>query len=137
MTATVPLTLLESRAVEVADSAALVCPEVVLGIDGSLSDPGRDRPFDELLQWIQAHLHTPITATELSRRSAYSLRNLQHLFQRRFGCSPMQWVKRQRLEAVHRDLQRAQPRETVAVIARRHFGIPPSVLLRRSRIDAD
>jgi AraC-like DNA-binding protein len=131
--------------------AALVCPDVVRGIDASVSDPRPDRPFDELLEWIQAHLHTPITATELSRRSAYSLRNLQYLFQRRFGCSPMQWVKRQRLEAVHRDLQRAQPGETVAVIAHRHgfgqlssfsasfhrhYGIPPSVLLRRSRIDS-
>ncbi len=132
--------------------AALVCPEAVRGIDGSLADPHRDRPFDELLQWIQAHLHTPITATELSRRSAYSRRNLQYLFQRRFGCSPMQWVKRQRLEAVHRDLQRAQPGETVAVIARRHgflqlssfaasfqrrYGIAPSVVLRRSRTGPD
>jgi AraC-like DNA-binding protein len=132
--------------------AAMVCPEAVRGIDASRCDPHRDRPFDELLQWIQAHLHTPITATELSRRSAYSRRNLQYLFQRRFGCSPMQWVKRQRLEAVHRDLQRAQPGETVAVIARRHgflqlssfaasfqcrYGVAPSVLLRRSLIGAD
>jgi AraC-like DNA-binding protein len=123
---------------------------VVLGIDGCLCDPDRDRPFDEILQWIRAHLHTPITATELSRRRACSLRNLPYLFQRRFGSSPMQWLKRQRLEAVHRDLQRAQPGETVAVIARRHgfgqlsafsasfhrpYGIPPSLLLRRSRID--
>lgn len=128
--------------------AALVCPEAVRGIDGSLGDPHRDRPFDELLEWIQAHLHSPITTTELSRRSAYSLRNLQYLFQRRFDCSPMKWVKWQRLEAVHRDLQRAQPGETVAAIARRHgfvqlssfassfqrrYGIAPSVLLRRSR----
>ncbi len=129
--------------------AALVCPEAIRGIDGALPDARRDRPFDELLEWIQAHLHTPITPTELSRRSAYSQRNLQYLFQRRFGCSPMQWVKRQRLEAVHRDLRQAQPGETVTAIARRHgfvqmssfaanfqrhYGIAPSVLLRRSRI---
>jgi AraC-like DNA-binding protein len=129
--------------------AALVCPEATRGIDGALPDAHRDRPFDELLEWIRAHLDAPITASELSRRSAYSLRNLQYLFQRRFGCSPMQWVKRQRLEAVHRDLQRADPGQTVAAIARRHgfvqmssfaasfrrhYGIAPSVLLRHSRI---
>ncbi|PZV00596.1 MAG: AraC family transcriptional regulator [Cyanobium sp.] len=114
--------------------------------------PASGSPLDDLLEWIQAHLHTPITPTELSRRSAYSRRNLQYLFQQRLGCSPMQWVKRQRLDAVQRDLQRAQPGETVAAIARRHgfvqlssfaasflrrYGIAPSVLLRRSRTGAD
>jgi AraC-like DNA-binding protein len=128
--------------------AAIVCPEVVGGMDHVDPDHRGNHPFDELLEWIEAHLHTPITPTELSRRSAYSQRNLQYLFQRRFGCSPMQWVKRQRLSAVHADLQRAQPGETVAAIARRHgfvqlssfaasfqqrYGMAPSILLRRSR----
>jgi AraC-like DNA-binding protein len=128
--------------------AALVCPDTVRGMDRTDPDHRGDLPFDELLEWIQAHLHTPITPTQLCRRSAYSQRNLQYLFQRRFGCSPMQWVKRQRLSAVHTDLQRAQPGETVAAIARRHgfvqlssfaasfrqrYGIAPSMLLRRSR----
>ncbi len=131
--------------------AAIVCPEVLNGIDQAIADHRRDRPFDDLLEWIRANLHAPITATELSRRSAYSQRNLQYLFQRRFGCSPMQWVKRQRLSAVHADLLRAQPGETVAAIARRHgfvqmssfaarfresYGFTPSQLLRRSRLDA-
>lgn len=128
--------------------AAIVCPGAVGGTDRPVPDHRGNHPFDELLEWIQAHLHTPITPTELSRRSAYSQRNLQYLFQRRFGCSPMQWVKRQRLSSVRADLLRAQPGETVAAIARRHgfvqmssfaasfresYGITPSVLLRRSR----
>jgi len=130
--------------------AAVVCPEVMNGIDRAATYHHQDRPFDDLLEWIRANLHAPITATELSRRSAYSQRNLQYLFQRRFGCSPMQWVKRQRLSAVHADLLRAQPGETVAAIARRHgfvqmssfaarfresYGLTPSQLLRRSRPD--
>ncbi len=129
--------------------AALVCPELVAGAAGTVPFPSRDRIFDELLEWIQAHLHTPITTTDLSRRSSYSPRSLQYLFHRKFGCSPMQWVKRQRLNAVHRDLQRAQPGETVAEIARRHgfghlssfaasfqrsYGMAPSTLLRHSRM---
>ncbi|WP_172637154.1 helix-turn-helix domain-containing protein [Cyanobium gracile] len=100
--------------------AAIVCPETLKGKDRAVPDHRGDCPFDDLLEWIQAHLHTPITPTELSRRSAYTRRNLQYLFQRRFGCSPMQWVKRQRLSAVRADLLRAQPGETVAAIARRH-----------------
>ncbi len=130
---------------------AIVCPDTLKGKDRAVPDHRGDRPFEDLLAWIQAHLHTPITATELSRRSAYSQRNLQLLFQRRFGCSPLQWVKRQRLSAVRADLLRAQPGETVAAIARRHgfvhmssfavsfretYGIAPSALLRRSRLDA-
>lgn len=48
-----------------------------------LRSGGRDHPFNELLEWIRAHLQTPITPTELSRRSAFSQRNRQYLFQRR------------------------------------------------------
>lgn len=132
--------------------AALVCPELVNAADATVPGPRPDRNFDDLLEWIQAHLHTPITPTELSRRSSYSPRNLQYKFQRRFGCSPMQWVKQQRLLAVRRDLERGQPGDTVAAIARRHgfthlssfaasfaqsYGVLPSALLRCSLSQGD
>lgn len=139
-------------------AAAMVCPDLVLGGAGAgsagrgLSPSSRDRHFDELLEWIRAHLHAPLTPTELCRRSSYSRRNLYYLFQHRFGCAPMQWVKQQRLSAVHDDLRQAGADESVAEIAARHgfrqmssfsasfrerYGLAPSMLLRRSRSGLD
>lgn len=128
--------------------AAILCPAAAQGTEQPLPHASGDQIFAELLEWIEAHLHTAITPTELSRRSCYSVRNLQYLFQDRFGCSPMQWVKQRRLHAVHRELLHNQSADTVATIARRYgfihlssfaasykrtFGVPPSSVLRHSR----
>ncbi len=133
-------------------AAAIVCPEAAQGNEQPLPHASGDRIFAELLEWIEAHLHTPITPTDLSRRSCYSVRNLQYLFQERFGCSPMQWVKKRRLRAVHRELLHNRSGDTVATIARRYgfihlssfaasfkrtFGVLPSSVLRHSRSAAD
>ncbi len=126
----------------------LLWPELLeeWGSDRPWLLPGEpNRAFADLLEWIRAHLHRPITLSELEQRSSYSRRSLQYLFRRRFDCTPLQWVKRQRLEAVRRDLLKAQPGDTVSRIARRHglhdlsacaeafrreFGLTPSQLLR-------
>jgi AraC-like DNA-binding protein len=78
---------------------------------------GRERRLDALVAHIAAHLHRPLSLTELSARSGWSSRALQYAFQERFGCGPMQWVKRQRLEAARQALEQAQPGEPVRSIA--------------------
>jgi AraC-like DNA-binding protein len=108
----------------------------------------RDPILEELLEWMDGHLEQPLTLTQLALRSGDSLRNLQYRFQRRVGCSPMQWWRQRRLEAVHAELSRADPQDTVAAIAGRfgfrhlssfsaafhhRFGILPSQLLRQAR----
>lgn len=113
-----------------------------------LAPSQREFAFLDLLEWIRAHLHTPITLTQMERHSAYSRRNLQILFQERFGCSPMQWLKAQRLEAARQALLHPQAEDTVTSIARRHgfgdlsgfamsfrrrYAVLPSDLLRQSR----
>jgi AraC-like DNA-binding protein len=35
-----------------------------------------------------------VRRTEAMKRSGYSRRNLQLVFQHRFGCGPIQWVRR-------------------------------------------
>ena len=131
--------------------AMLLFPEL---LQGPPTPPGlpvprpREQAFNDLLEWIRAHLHTPITLTEMERRSAYSRRSLQILFQERYGCSPMNWLKAQRLEAARRSLLHPQADDTVASIARRHgfgdlsgfamgfrrrYGVLPSGLLRLGR----
>jgi len=110
---------------------------------------GRDRRLEELLEWIDAHHAEPLTLSQLARRSGDSVRNLQYRFRRRMGCSPMQWLRQRRLEAVAAELARPGPTDTVAEIARRHgmhhlssftatfrrtYGVLPSQVLRRGRL---
>lgn len=104
----------------------------------------RQRIFEELLEWIHANLHAPISLTTLEQRSGYSRRTLQLAFQQRFGCGPVQWVRQQRLEQSRQALLRPQSGDSVSAIASRFgfsnpatfsrsfmaaFGIRPSELL--------
>jgi AraC-like DNA-binding protein len=115
------------------------------GVEGPSS---RSRIFDELLEWIDANLQRPIHLTELEQISGYSRRHLQAAFQQRFGCGPIQWVRRQRLEQARQALLEPEPNETVSEIATRFgfsnlavfsrdfhgaFGLRPSELLREGR----
>jgi len=108
----------------------------------------RQQIFKELLEWIQANLHTPISLTELEQRSGYSRRNLQLAFNQRFGCGPIQWVRRQRLELARQHLLNPAASDTVAGISSKLgfrnlsafsrdfnsiFGIRPSEVLREGR----
>ncbi|MCT0224126.1 AraC family transcriptional regulator [Synechococcus sp. CS-1328] len=131
--------------------ALLLFPELLGEQSGEPRRPApepREQAFNDLLEWIQAHLHTPITLTQMELRSAYSRRSLQILFQERFGCSPMQWLKAQRLEAARQALLHPDADDTVATIARRHgfadlsgfamgfrrrYGVLPSGVLRLGR----
>lgn len=108
----------------------------------------RERIFQELLEWIHAHLEQPISLSELEQRSGYSRRCLQLAFQQAFGCGPIQWIRRERLERARRTLLNPTPEDSVAAVAsrfgfgslsafsrdfRNHFGLRPSDLLREGR----
>jgi AraC-like DNA-binding protein len=127
------------------------CPD--LGRDPGVRANGakataRQRLFEELLEWIRANLWESISLTVLERRSGYSRRALQLAFQQRFGCGPMQWVRRQRLEQARWALLHPEPNDNVSSIASRcgfsslsmlsrdfasYFGLRPSELLRKAR----
>lgn len=107
-----------------------------------------DSALDALIDWMHAHCHEPISLTELEQRSHYSRRHLQYAFKARFGCGPMQYLRRQRLWLARRRLERGDPHSTVSGIAlacgylslasfrrdfQNRFGIPPSTLLARQR----
>ena len=108
--------------------------------------------IDELLEWIRANCHRPISLSELERRSGYSQRSLRNAFQERFGCAPNEWIRRERMESARRRLLDAQPGETVSSIAVDHgyahvsqfsrdfrgiFGLQPSQVMRRGRRPID
>ncbi len=132
--------------------ALLLWPSLLTPQPQPQAGGGRDPILEELLEWIEAHHHQPITLSQLARRSGDSVRNLQYRFQRRVGCSPMQWLRRRRLEAAHADLQRSSGEESVAAIARRHgfhhlsgfaasfrreYGLLPSQVRRGARREED
>ncbi|MEX0588253.1 MAG: helix-turn-helix domain-containing protein [Cyanobium sp.] len=108
----------------------------------------RQQIFEELLEWIQANLHTSIGLTQLEQRSGYSRRNLQLAFSQRFGCGPIQWIRRQRLDLARQHLLNPTAGDTVAGVSAmlgfrnisafsRDFhgvyGIRPSDVLREGR----
>jgi AraC-like DNA-binding protein len=103
-----------------------------------------DCAIDALVDWIHAHCHEAISLSELEQRSHYSRRSLQYAFKARFGCGPMQYLRRQRLWLARRRLEEPGPNSSVGSIAsacgylslasfsrdfQRCFGIAPSRLL--------
>lgn len=104
--------------------------------------------IDDLVDFILANLDRPITLTDLEEQSNYSGRQLQYLFRSKFDCTPLQFVRRQRLKFAMARLEQAQPSDTIAGIARelgyrntssfsadffRQFGVHPSTILRSRR----
>lgn len=95
--------------------------------------------------YIEAHLHEPITLPALSRACGVSARTLQNGFDRFLGRSPVAYIQEQRLAAVHRALSRGAPGTTVTEVLldhgiqsaghftrayRRRYGCLPSQTLR-------
>jgi AraC-like DNA-binding protein len=129
--------------------ALILCPQLEnLSQNDSALRGQRERIFEDLLEWARANLDQPINLTQLEQRSGYSRRSLQLVFQQRFGCGPIQWIRRQRLEQARRALLYPEPDDTVGTIAARfgfsslsvfsrdfssHFGLRPSDLLREGR----
>jgi AraC-like DNA-binding protein len=108
----------------------------------------RNRVIDELLTWIQEHLHQPLQLQDLVRQSGYSQRSLRNFFQERFGCGPVHWIRSQRLQLARERLLSPRPDDSVSSIAaelgyehhskfsrdvQKAFGSPPSALLREGR----
>lgn len=109
---------------------------------------GRGEPFEALIEWIEAHCHRPLSLSDLESQSHYSRRSLQYAFQQRFGCGPMQYIRRQRLALAKQRLLAPLPGTTVTSVAlecgylsvanfrrdyQQRFGEPPSGALRRLR----
>lgn len=110
--------------------------------------PSKGEPIGALIEWIGANCHRPLSLSDLENQSHYSRRSLQYAFQQRFGCGPMQYIRRQRLALAKQRLLAPLPGTTVASVAQecgylsvasfrrdyqQRFGEPPSGTLRRLR----
>lgn len=100
---------------------------------------------DLAMSWMLAHLDQPVSLTDVEQQVGYGRRALQLGFRERVGCGPIQWLRRQRLDAARALLQDhgGEPL-SVAEVGRRcgyinlshfsrdfsdRFGMPPSRLL--------
>lgn len=107
--------------------------------------------LDSLVDYIRLHSAQRLTMTDLEEHSHYSSRQLQYLFRDRFDCTPMQFIRRQRMTAAMERLQSPKRDDSVTRIARdygycftsnfsadfrREFGIKPSAVLRAGGGDA-
>jgi AraC-like DNA-binding protein len=72
---------------------------------------------DDLVDFIRHNLHRPLCISDLERQSMYSRRALHYAFRARFACSPMQWVRQQRLARALDRLQNPLQGESVRDVA--------------------
>lgn len=99
------------------------------------------RKLQPLLDWIDANLMTPLALSDLEAQAQMSRRNLQYSFRAAYDCTPMQWVRRRRLDCAMQRLKQAERSEPVTTIChelgfmnaatfsrefRRQFGCSPS-----------
>ena len=103
--------------------------------------------FDELLDYIRAHLDQPLRLSDLEARSFYSRRALQYAFRDKLNTSPVQWIREQRLSRAMEHLQQEGPAASIQAVAlacgyrqtsqfstdfKRRFGLSPSQVKRAS-----
>ena len=97
--------------------------------------------IDVVCDLVRSAHERPLTLTEMERVSGLSARALQYAFKARFGCSPMEWQRRERMQLAHRRLLFGVSGETITQIAyamgysssaafsaqyRKYFGETPS-----------
>ena len=148
-------TLLLARQLEQVGLDRAIARLLVLLLCGDQIEAARERQqddrgcrkaiFDELLQWIEAHLDQPMQLRDLAEQSGYSERSLRNFFQERFGCGPTQWIRSRRLEAARERLLSPRLQDSLSLIAssvgyshlsqfsrdfHSAYGCKPSALLR-------
>ena len=109
------------------------------------ADPWQVRAAEE---YIRANLHLPISLGDICLAAGVNSRTLQHSFRRKRGYTPMEFLRKLRLERVHDELCRMEQNVTVTDVAlncgfshlgrfageyRAYFGERPSETLSRAR----
>jgi AraC-like DNA-binding protein len=71
-----------------------------------------DRRLEKVIDFIVLNLDQPLSLSVLVAKSNYSRRSIHYAFQERFHCSPMQWIRQQRMLLALQRLQEAKPGST-------------------------
>lgn len=75
-----------------------------LAVHGVELQASREDPLQVLLDWLPSRLEQELHLADLASAACLSARRLQELCQQRFGCTPMDLLRQQRLEALHAEL---------------------------------
>jgi AraC family ethanolamine operon transcriptional activator len=73
-------------------------------------------------EYIEAHIHTPLTLKDLYTALEVSRRTLFYSFESVFGVTPMEYIKTQRLQGARRMLKQADPTTTSIVAVAHQWG---------------
>lgn len=110
------------------------------------------RHIQQAIDYMRAHLHLPLTITDIAGTVGVSSRLLQLGFRRIHGTTPVAYLRQIRLEAVHDELARPENLLPVSEVAlkwgfthmgrfaalyRSAFGLYPSDTVRRARGDCE
>lgn len=94
------------------DGIESASPTTVRGDDGLA-----DLHVRRVEEWIHSHFAEPIAVEDLAQAAGVSVRSLQVMCRRSRGCTPMDLLRRRRLEAARAALQAAAPGQTVTAVA--------------------
>jgi AraC-like DNA-binding protein len=61
------------------------------------------------ITFVDDNAHLPVSLADIASHVHMTPRGVQYLFRRHLDCTPMQYLRKVRLELAHRDLQRASP----------------------------
>lgn len=124
--------------------AILLQPEILLQ-HYAVKTTLKRHQLDDVCDYIEMNLTHRITLTDLEQLSGLNARSLQYAFKARFGCSPIQYIIRKRLDLAFQliALHDYLPISTVAnhcgfvsqskfsEAFRQHFGILPSMVNKK------
>ena len=128
--------------------AVMMQPKLFLEQVDVKSDRGfARRKLDHVCQYILSRLNQPLSLTSLELVGRMSKRSLHYAFQDRFGLTPMQWVRHERLTLARSQLAIATRGTSITALAlscgfakparfasyyQQQFGELPSVTLARA-----
>lgn len=98
-------------------TAMMLSPDLLLGPRNAEQTNIDKTRLDRVCDYIMANLFNTITLTDLEHVAMLSGRALQYAFMKTYGCSPMAWVRQQRLQKARERLEQGLPGTNVTSVA--------------------
>lgn len=98
-------------------TAMMLSPDLFLSASSPEQTHVDRNRLNRVCDYVMANLFNTITLTDLENVSMLSGRALQYAFMKTYGCSPMAWIRQQRLLKARDRLLSAEPGTTVTTIA--------------------
>lgn len=105
--------------------ALMTWPDLFLDASERVPNSRSFSVLDDLCELIRSRSGRLLTITEMEKFTGLSGRTLQYAFNKRFGCSPMEWQRRERLRLAHVRLTAGdEPINIAALSAQLGFSSP-------------